>query len=655
MPRLPQPGGDKGTWGNVLNEFLSVEHNPDGSLKATGSLGSRAPLNNPTFTGAVTVPTPSNATDAVTKAYVDALVSAGAPDATTSTKGILQLTGHLTGTATNPQIANTVITNAHISASAAIAKSKLAALNITDTDVAGGANIAQSKVANLTSDLAGKADAIHTHTIGNIANLQSELDGKANDSDVVKLTGDQTVAGEKAFTSTIMGDYGTDGRLLLSGIPGLGGAVGVYGNASQDLAHANTAVSSGGITFGSGSATPDTMISRVGPANLSFNAARLSNLTNPTDSQDAATKAYVDNELDGLLDGAVLVTGNQTVGGEKTFTSNITAYGNTTINQSGAGVGLNVSHQDAPTGGVAAELWGSLEVESGTAFFYPPANTLRGITLQKNYVDVAATGGTYAYSGFESGISYGTDSINARGTTHAITSFIEVAGSNTATSEVTPLLSAIRVKANQRGRFWVQDSGILGPTSGRPDAMFGITMFMNNYYNGSPADAPSHGFAAVSRPGSGPGTISPWTGTATYPNDIGYFVGGYASSSRNAWNYGIQVGGRASGWMGSSETSRIGTGIRVLDYTTAGVVIEGAKTGANSAVPLTIRKNDSTTVNILNVQNAAGSSTIASISNTGLLDATAFSVAGVVGASGTFTTADAKTVTVTNGIITSIV
>ena len=33
MPRLPQPGSDKGTWGEVLNEYLSEAHNADGSLK----------------------------------------------------------------------------------------------------------------------------------------------------------------------------------------------------------------------------------------------------------------------------------------------------------------------------------------------------------------------------------------------------------------------------------------------------------------------------------------------------------------------------------------------------------------------------------------------------------------------------------------------
>lgn len=42
MARLPVPGADEGTWGNLLNEFLEVEHNSDGSLKSTGSLDAKA-------------------------------------------------------------------------------------------------------------------------------------------------------------------------------------------------------------------------------------------------------------------------------------------------------------------------------------------------------------------------------------------------------------------------------------------------------------------------------------------------------------------------------------------------------------------------------------------------------------------------------------
>ncbi len=33
MPRLPQPGGDQGNWGRILNDYLSQAHKSDGTLK----------------------------------------------------------------------------------------------------------------------------------------------------------------------------------------------------------------------------------------------------------------------------------------------------------------------------------------------------------------------------------------------------------------------------------------------------------------------------------------------------------------------------------------------------------------------------------------------------------------------------------------------
>ncbi|MEP6710152.1 MAG: hypothetical protein ABJA64_00340 [Candidatus Saccharibacteria bacterium] len=37
-PRLPNPGSDRGTWGSILNEYLTVEHNPDGTLKKAADI-----------------------------------------------------------------------------------------------------------------------------------------------------------------------------------------------------------------------------------------------------------------------------------------------------------------------------------------------------------------------------------------------------------------------------------------------------------------------------------------------------------------------------------------------------------------------------------------------------------------------------------------
>lgn len=40
MSRLPVVGADDNTWGTILNDFLAVEHNADGTLKTSGSLAS---------------------------------------------------------------------------------------------------------------------------------------------------------------------------------------------------------------------------------------------------------------------------------------------------------------------------------------------------------------------------------------------------------------------------------------------------------------------------------------------------------------------------------------------------------------------------------------------------------------------------------------
>ena len=75
------------------------------------------------------------------KDYIDNQVSMGAADASINIKGILQLTGDLTGTATNPQItANAITTN------------KLADAAITDAKIASGIQASKVGLGNLTNN-----------------------------------------------------------------------------------------------------------------------------------------------------------------------------------------------------------------------------------------------------------------------------------------------------------------------------------------------------------------------------------------------------------------------------------------------------------------------------------------------------------------------
>lgn len=136
MSRLPTPGGDQGTWGNVLNDFLAQSHNNDGTLKSD-SIGA-AQLQ------AGSVGSTSIADDAITAAKL-------ADDSVAATS-----------------IQAGVITDSHISASAAISVSKLSGLGDSATRDVGTA-------------------------AGTVA---------AGDA-VVYLAGTQTVTGDKAFTGAI--------------------------------------------------------------------------------------------------------------------------------------------------------------------------------------------------------------------------------------------------------------------------------------------------------------------------------------------------------------------------------------------------------------------------------------------------------------------
>lgn len=157
MARLPIPGSDDGTWGDILNDFLSAQHNSDGTHNLS--------LNNLSDVNA------AGATNGQVLKFNGTSWVAGTDDAGAGDPAV---GGDLTGTASNAQIATGAIVNTDVSATAAID---------------------QSKIANLTSDLAGKAAVSHTHAIADVTNLQTSLDGKVDDSEKGAASGVATLDG----------------------------------------------------------------------------------------------------------------------------------------------------------------------------------------------------------------------------------------------------------------------------------------------------------------------------------------------------------------------------------------------------------------------------------------------------------------------------
>ncbi len=88
MARLPQPGGDSGNWGTILNDYLSQ------SLKSDGALKDDVVTTTAIAEGAIT--------ETLLSAPVQTKLNTVVADATTTVSGKVRLTGDLSGTASSP-------------------------------------------------------------------------------------------------------------------------------------------------------------------------------------------------------------------------------------------------------------------------------------------------------------------------------------------------------------------------------------------------------------------------------------------------------------------------------------------------------------------------------------------------------------------------
>jgi hypothetical protein len=102
MTRLPIPGQDNGSWGSILNEFLAQAHEDSGALKP-GIVGSTQ-----IQSGAIQA---SHLADnsIVASKFASGALNGAVSDASTSSKGTIQLAGDLAGTGTaaaTPRVSN---------------------------------------------------------------------------------------------------------------------------------------------------------------------------------------------------------------------------------------------------------------------------------------------------------------------------------------------------------------------------------------------------------------------------------------------------------------------------------------------------------------------------------------------------------------------
>ena len=150
-----------------------------------------------------------------------------APDATTSSKGIVQLAGDLAGTAASPQIAAGVIVDADVNGSAAIAESKL---NLATDAAVGvgsrrtlGAGAQQAMPGNRTLDAITAPVAalnLNNQRITNLADPSAATDGANKqyvDNTSQGLDAKTSVKAASTTNLTLSGPQTIDGIALIAG------------------------------------------------------------------------------------------------------------------------------------------------------------------------------------------------------------------------------------------------------------------------------------------------------------------------------------------------------------------------------------------------------------------------------------------------------
>lgn len=315
--RLPIPGEDSGTWGDILNAFLMVDHNADGTLRSEGTLSTKANDGDTvhitgaeiiggskTFTAPITVPAPTQNFHASTKAYVDSAVAAGgptAPDASNATKGIVRLSGDLGGTADTPTVPG-------LATKANVADLSDVAISGAYADLSGRPTLSTVAVTGVYADLTGKPslstvaisgdynDLTGKPTIPDVSGFVSTNDARLTDT---RIPSDNSVSAAKLQDASV-----NEAKLNISNSPTNGHFLAWDGTDLAWQAQASAPVSS--------------VAGQTGVVTLSKNDVGLGNVDNTTDANKPVSSA-TQTALDAKLSkGGDTMTGALTLPGDPT-------------------------------------------------------------------------------------------------------------------------------------------------------------------------------------------------------------------------------------------------------------------------------------------------------------------------------------------------
>ena len=291
---------------NTLNELAAALGDDENFATTTATnLGLKAPIASPTFTGTVTVPAPSNNTDASTKAYVDTTASNTASNAATALSNHEADTTNVHGIADTSILVTTTgsqtLTNKTITSPAGLVKGDVGLGNVDNTsDANKPVSTATQTALDLKADLASPTFTgtvtVPTPTNNTDATTKAYVDSTAS---TTSGTASTALTNHEADTTNIHGIADTSILVTTTGSQTLtnktitspsGLVKGDVGLGNVDNTNdANKPVST---------ATQNALNLKANLASPTFTGTVT--VPTPTNATDAATKAYADTIAAGI-------------------------------------------------------------------------------------------------------------------------------------------------------------------------------------------------------------------------------------------------------------------------------------------------------------------------------------------------------------------
>ena len=270
MSRLPQPGSDQGQWGQILNDFLGQIHNTDGTLKpnVVDSVAIAPNAVNETSLGVtggtdgqVLVKDTASGTGLAWATPSTTAVS----DASTSTKGIVQLAGDLAGSAAAPTVPG--LASKLNSSQVGIAN------GVASLDATGKVPSSQLSVTFPVTAVAGRTGSVTlTKTDVGLENVDNTTDANKPISSAT-----QTALNAKADSSALT--TGLAGKVDSSQVGAVNGIASLDASGKVPLTQLQ-------LTF-----PVTTVAGRTGDVTLTKNDVGLGNVDNTTDANKPISSA----------------------------------------------------------------------------------------------------------------------------------------------------------------------------------------------------------------------------------------------------------------------------------------------------------------------------------------------------------------------------